>query len=439
MPADPPRTTVITNAMVFDGSGRPPFAGATITIRGDRIEAVTPPPLSESPSADEVIAGDGMTVLPGLIDMHTHLFWEEVLPQFLAYGVTTVRDVGNDVLQIARLADWERQGAIASPRIFFCGPPLEGDPPMLESPHQVVLSEPDDAAPIVDQLVDAGASTIKLYMGITAELMEAAVAQANNREVPVTAHLGRVSSTTAANLGLTGLEHVAQGLYADLVPPEALLEADDRGRLGLPGFWEQVMAGWAIVDLDGTASRRVIDLLVQKQMYLVPTLGTQECKGMTAPGDEVPASQFILPETMRTRWDYGHSMMTGGWQPAARDRARAAFEKMKGFVCRFSEAGGEIVAGSDVSAPFIVPGASLHRELELMVDSGMSQAAALHAATGAAAKVLRQSHRLGTIEPGKLADLVLVKGNPCADISHVRRISMVLKGGERVPLATFER
>lgn len=432
MAPEPDMITVITNAAVFDGTGAPAIPGATVVVRGRRVEAVLGNAGTPGLGAAEVIDARGMTLVPGLIDMHTHLLWPEALRDFLVHGVTTVRDVGNDLECVARWAAEERAGELFSPRIFFCGPPLEGSPAMIESPIQMVLSSPDEATDMVGRLADAGVCAIKLYMGITEELMSAAVGAAHNRHLPVTAHLGRVSASRGAALGLDGVEHVAQGLYNDVVPPEARLGADDRRTLGLPRFWALFLAGWAGVDPGSEASRRIIELLVEGSLYLVPTLGTQVCKAFSAPQEQVDAgSMAATPDAVVSNWATMHAAMTRGWDESAHATAAAAVDRMQRFVGAFHAAGGRVVTGSDVGAAYMVPGVSLHRELELLVHSGLSERDALHSATGAAAAVLGQ-HELGTIETGKLADMLLVDGDPCARICDLRRIIAVFKGGEIV-------
>src|SRR5579859_4385748 len=215
----------ITNVRLFDGTGSPALDGATVLVQRGRIAQVGPHDAVSIPPSTRVINASGKTLLPGLIDMHVHLE-QDTFPLFLANGVTTVKDVGNRLERVVEWSRAERTGELDAPRVFFCGPPLEGDPPLWPD-VALVLPDPASATAAVDRLADAGVNALKVYMRLTEEVLSPLLKCAHERELPVTAHLGRVPASHAIHLGLDGLEHAAQGLYWEVVPPDLRLHADE--------------------------------------------------------------------------------------------------------------------------------------------------------------------------------------------------------------------
>jgi len=410
---------VVRDVTLIDGTGAPPLERATVRIEGGRIASIGRGG-EDVPSGAEAIDGRGLWAVPGLIDTHVHLDLAgvETLPLFLAAGVTTIRDLGGPLDTLAGARRSLADGA-AGPRLLFTGPFIDGDPPTW--PTQTVASnDPDAAVAAVDACLAAGADAIKLYTTLPPESVRRCIEHVGGR-VPVTGHLGRTLASEAMAAGINGLEHALLTPYNDFAPEE--LRTAPGEVMVTPGFWQKVYQGWLAADLDCERARRWIDLLVQRDVSLCPTL-------TVAPG----AGDTPDPELLRyaprvaERWEEA-SRLQPAVTPEARDRARGARSRLQELVGRVHDAGGRIVAGTDTGAiRHLVPGFALHEELSLLAGAGLSNVDVLRAATARAAEALRRSD-LGAIEPGRRADLLLLRGNPLDDLSALRDIHRVVLDG----------
>jgi imidazolonepropionase-like amidohydrolase len=395
----PTPTLVIRNGTLIDGTGRPPVEGATIFVSGNRITRVATGEVT-LPAGIRVIDATGLTILPGLMDMHIHhrpWMW----PLFLQFGVTTVRDVGSDPDLILRDRDRERRGELTAPRIFACGPLLDGDPPVWGTAWRgsVALTSVDQARAVAQRLLDRGVDCLKVYARLPSALMRAIVELAAARDVPVTGHVGAVSARDAAEMGVRSIEHASGIIFP--MPPEV-----------------QELLVRVLVER-GTFI--VATMLVEENFANLPTIGNARYPFLSlVPADET-RGWLNWPNDFRLRDTTAEAF--------ARRRARVAAKAA--FIRAFHRAGGKVVAGSDTPNPFVVPGISLHQELESLVAAGLSPMDAIMSATSVAAALLRRAD-LGTVEEGKLADLVLVSGNPASDIAATCNIRVVIKGGALV-------
>jgi len=395
--AQPPTPTlVIRNGTLIDGTGRPPVEGTTIFVSGDRITRVATGEVT-LPAGVRVIDATGLTILPGLMDMHIHhrpWMW----PLFLQFGVTTIRDAGSDPDTILRDRERERRGELAAPRIFACGPLLDGDPPVWGTAWRgsVALTSVDQARAAAQRLLDRGVDCIKVYARLPSALMRAIVEMATARDVPVTGHVGAVSARDAAEMGVRSIEHASGIIFP--MPPEVQ-------ELLVRVFVER-----------GTFM--VATMLVGENFANLPTIGNTR----------YPFLSLVPPDETRgwLNWRNDFRLRDATDEAFARLRARVAAKAE--FIQAFHRAGGKVVAGTDTPNPFVVPGVSLHQELERLVAAGLSPMDAILSATSVAAALLRRAD-LGTVEEGKLADLVLVSGNPASDITATRNIRVVIKGG----------
>lgn len=395
--AQPPTPNlVIRNGTLIDGTGRPPVEGATIFVSGDRITRVATGEAT-LPVGIRVIDATGLSVLPGLMDMHIHhRSW--MWPLFLQFGVTTVRDVGSDPDLILRERERERRGELTAPRIFACGPLLDGDPPVWGTAWRgsVALTSVDQARAAAQRLLDRGVECLKVYSRLPSALMRAVVEMATARGVPVTGHVGTVSARDAVEMGVHAIEHASGIIFP--MPPEVQ-------ELLVRVFVER-----------GTFM--VATMLVDENFGNLPTIGNARYPNLS-----------LVPADETRRWlDWRNDFRLRGATDEAFARWRARVAAKAAFIGAFHRAGGKVVAGSDTPNPFVVPGISLHQELESLVASGLSPMDAIMSATSVAAALLRRAD-LGTVEEGKLADLVLVTGNPATDITATRNVRAVIKGG----------
>ena len=376
-------------------SGVRECAAHAVVVEGERIAGVVP--VGGLPEGMEVRRLDGCTLLPGLIDCHTHLS-DWMLPAFLAAGVTAVRDTGNDPAWILDRRERTRADPMAGPDILCCGPLLDGDSafwPHIGRPHA-------DAAAIrrsVDEMAERGADAVKLYVHLTTEQIGAAATQADRRGLPLLAHLGSVGGP-----GHGGLGRGARGAAPHGLRPPRRGVADQRGR------------GGRVCRL---ARRR-------RRVVQCPTLVVWDrlCRLNDAAFRHDRRDRWVHPDIARVWERFPHRT---GEVTDRLDRQRSV-NTMKRVLGALAGAGCTVIAGSDAPFPHLVPGFSLHDELSLLVDAGLEPAAALASATSVAADRLGLADA-GRIRPGSIADMVAVDGDPLDDIRVLSDVRLVLRRG----------
>ncbi len=390
--ADTNRVVAIIGATLIDGRGGLPISNAVVIVRGDKIAAAGKRNSTKIPSEAEVFAATGKVLLPGLIDSHFHIERDYELPRLvLSHGVTSVRDPG----QWIEVYDPIRRSTLPQPRCFVAGPHLDC-PPHAHPQDAFAVTNADDTRRAVDRFVDEGASVIKVYYRLPLELIGVACEAAHRRGLPVTAHLELVNAGDAIRAGLDGVEHVTSFGTALAEPDEAehfrkaVAEDNEARRKARYELWSR---------LDLRASPRVrplLDLMVKRQVFLSPTLAVFE----------------------KRRGDRGVTEV----------EARG-FENMLEFARMCHRAGARIVVGSHSVVPKAERGWAYQRELELLAECGLTPMEIITAATQTNAEFFRASTRLGTIEPGKLADLVLLDDDPLKDIRALHRVGRVMLNG----------
>jgi imidazolonepropionase-like amidohydrolase len=384
-------TIAIVGATLIDGRGGPAVSDSVVIVRGDRIATVGNRTSVSIPSGAEVIDAKGLTLLPGLIDSHFHIDGDDPLPAlYLSHGVTSLRDPG----QWIEAYDAARKASAPVPRLFLCGPHLDSPPPAYPNDSYIVR-DADETRLAVNRFVDDGASAIKVYFRLPLALIKVAIETAHSRGVPVMGHLEIVDARDAINAGIDGIEH-ATSFGTALVPlrdaekyRQAML-ADNKARV--EGRYKM----WNSIDLTTPQAKALFKLIVDRGVFVSPTLAVFERQ----PGDKETSSVHVH-----------------------------GFKQMEAFVGMVNKAGAKVVVGSHSDVPHAKRGWAYQRELELLVESGLTPMQALVAGTLENARYFRIDDRLGSIEQGKLADLILVEGDPLKDISNMRRIKRVMLNG----------
>lgn len=405
-PAAQDRVLVLEGGTLIDGTGKPPVADAVIVSTGGRITAVGARGQVSYPTGATVLRLNGRTILPGLIDGHVHLRDYQV-PMFLPYGVTTIADIHNDTAWSIAQRDGLNSGRIKGPRMFVSGARVTGPlgPPTADGSF---VRTPDEARAYVRKLKAAGVDHIKVDLTITDEQLRAVIEESNAVGLKVLGHTQNIRK--AVEMGFTHMEHtdtMARALLAQAGQP-----------LPTSGSPEALV--------DPTLFPPLIDYLVKHGVYVNPTLyliwggSTERWRDWTAaaaPLAKDPRLAFV-PASAKDAW---------GRQP----RPRAGYDKAAEFLRKYSEAGGKILAATDTGCcEQIVPGLSLHYEMQMLTDLGVPPMKAIQGATLWAAEVLGREKDLGSVEPGKLADFAVIEGNPLADIGATKNVRMVIKGGE---------
>jgi imidazolonepropionase-like amidohydrolase len=439
-------TLAVVNARLWDGTGRPPVDGATVVIEDGRVTAAGAG--VAAPDGIAQLDAGGRFVMPGLVDMHVHVLLsggEGSLPAFLGAGITSVRDVGGAPDVLLPLRDAIAAGDRVGPRLFTYGPLLDGDPPIFPPGgisvivHPEPLRTPKDGVAAVRALIARGVDGLKLYAGLRPDLVEAMI-RAVDGAVPVTGHLGRTWASEAIAAGIDCLEHVHATCYQDIARPEDR-HTREGGNGGMPNYWTWLNEGWARADLDADHVRRFVASLVEHDVALSPTTvlitnGISTTEANAEPG--LPYTPRPMVEAREERQRRMQAMReeaeragrpVPGLQrdPAMGQRAR---DQELAFLRRAHEAGVKLVPSTDCgSHTGLVPGFSLLAELELLAAGGIANGDVLQGATRVAAEVLRRERDLGTLEPGKWGDLLVLDGDPLRTMSDVRRTRHVVQGG----------
>jgi imidazolonepropionase-like amidohydrolase len=415
----------LVGATVIDGSGGRPQPDMVVVVHGTRIETVASRADFEIPKTALVVDVSGRWILPGLIDAHAHSArW--ALSRYLAYGVTTIRDVHSTQDSIMALREQAANGAILSPRIYAAGAMIDGSPATYSD--ATAVTNEDEARRAVDARVVAGVDLIKVYTRITPVLLKAITDEANTFHVRVAAHLGLTDAVTAGKLGVRSIEHLSGVPEAALSNPAPLYAAH---RQGFFAGWNAFERSWA--GLDSAALDRVAVALADTRVFLVPTLVLHDTYSrLDDPALINDPGLKAVPDSEQVRWNVPELKARAGWK----DADYAAFRKSRPvqdlFIREFRSAGGSVVTGTDASNQMIVPGLSEHLELELLVEAGLTPSDALLAATRNAASLIG-ADSLGTIAPGKLADLVVIGGDPLQDIRNTRKVEQVMIRGRLLP------
>jgi imidazolonepropionase-like amidohydrolase len=410
----------LEGATLIDGAGGAPKADALILIRNGHIEAVARVNEIPIPKGARRIDLVGKTVLPGLIDAHAHVErW--AAPRYLAWGVTTVRDLHGATDSALALRNDLNLGAIAGPRMFTAGAMIDGVPATYSTATGVATAA--EARRAVDQRAVAGVDYLKIYTKITPALLRPLLDEAKNLRLPVAAHLGKTDALTAARAGVVSLEHMAGVVQAAARSPAAYVRSHD---LFLAG-WTTEEQGWAA--LDSATLARTARALAQTHVAIVPTLILHEMLSrldnpvlLTRPGmEDVPAEAHGVR-------DVAGLLRRSGWRPRDFAGFRRARARQDQFVRAFKRAGGMIAAGTDAANQLLVPGFSLHEEMALLVDAGLTPVEAIAAATRRGGQLLG-ADSLGLVAPGKVADLVVLNANPATSIAATRNIAWVMSRG----------
>ncbi len=395
---------VLTNLRLIAGTGRPAIENANIVIRGDRIVAAGPAASVTVPANFEQIDVHGQTAMPGLVDCHFHIEQDPKMAlRQLANGVTSFRDPGSWFEQFDELKRMMAADGLTGPRMQICGPHIDGENPAYPK-DSVVARDVEEARLFTERNIRNGAEAIKIYFRLPMERVKAVIDVCRKHNVPTTAHLEILDARDALRAGVNGIEHITsfgQCLVnrrrAEVYRQTILKDNSARSK----GRYEL----FAEADFDGPDAKELFQVLREKRPFVTPTLAVFEVR----PG-RMPASLGAQFEPIALR----------------------GFENMKRMTKLTHDHGAQIVLGGHTSVPFAGRGEAPWRELELLVESGLTPLEAIRAATLNGARFLRRDRDVGSIEKGKLADLIVIDGRPDQDISDIRKVSRVMLGGRWV-------
>ncbi|HEX2722520.1 MAG TPA: amidohydrolase family protein [Gemmatimonadaceae bacterium] len=409
----PVGAVVFRNARLFDADSGTMRDHMTVVVSGNRISAVGSSTSVAIPANAEVIDIAGKTLMPGLWDMHVHTDDTDGM-HHIAGGVTTVRDMANDTEELMQRRKRFDEGSLIGPRIVMAG--FMDGPGPFAGPTKVLVDNEKQARDAVNHYADLGYVQIKIYSSIKPELVPAIIDQAHKRHLRVSGHVPAfMTAEQVVKLGIDELQH-ANFLFLNFWGDSI---KDTRTPLRFTAVAERAGA----LDLRSPRVASFLSLLKNRGVVVDPTLNVFEGlftarRGSIMAGDSIIADR--LPPVVR------RGLLAGGLPvPEGKDSIyRSAFPAMLKMVKMLYDAGIPIVAGTDAPAGF-----ALHRELELYSKAGIPNAEVLRIATIGAARVVHMDDRLGSIKPGKLADLIVVDGDPVRNIRDIRRVELTMKDG----------
>jgi imidazolonepropionase-like amidohydrolase len=413
----------LTHVGLFDGTGGAHKADQTIVVRAGRIAEVGPSSTVRPPAGAQTMDLSGHTVIPGLVGMHNHLFYTAAGGRavqmsytgprlYLGSGVTTIRTAGGrSPYAEINLRDAITRGLVPGPRIHLTAPYLTG---AAGGANMNVVTSPEETRRFVAYWASEGATWIKAYTDIRRAELSAAIQEAHRRKLKVTGHLCSVSFREAVALGIDNLEH-------------GMLTASDFDPSRQPDVCPITMArGNSQVDPRGESARAVIQTMVKHGVSMTSTLAVYEPFVANRPTKEPRVLNVMSPELREGYLKVRNEIDSTGTGPITAEGLKSAMAFEKQFV----EAGGLLGAGVDPTGiGGALAGYGDQRNYELLIEAGFTPAEAIRIMTLNGARILGVQQQLGSVEPGKLADLVVLKGDLRADQTVIRQPSLVFKDG----------
>jgi len=431
------RSLVLTHVTVVDVTADQPLKALkvdqAVVITGNQITAIGPADKMRPPQGAQIVDAGGRYLIPGLWDMHVHSLVEGrpdyFFPLLIANGVTGVRDMGGSMPfdRINQIRNDLKNGKLVGPRLgAVAGRVLDGPGTRLDV--AIPVADPNEARQIVRTFKQAGADFIKVYDRLSRDVYLAIVDEAKNKKLPVAGHVPFESNAAqVSESGQQSIEH-AIDIFISASPDEKKLRNELAKPASFSGELRLQTEIKAVVGYDQKKSKPLFSRFAGNGTWQCPTLSVK--RPATLPDNEPlkadPRMRYI-PASVRKTWDenfHQHFLAR-----ASLEQRVLHFQKTLAAVGAMEKAGVEILAGTDIPDPYVFPGFSLHDELELLVEAGLTPTQALRTATSNPARFLGLSDSVGTIEKGKLADLILLDANPLDDIRNTQRIYAVVANG----------
>lgn len=425
----------LSHVRVIDGTGGPARDDQTIVVANGTIQSLGPAASASVPEGAKRMDLSGYTVIPGLVGMHNHLYYTDSIalqvknghieqpglfiaeipytaPRlYLAAGVTTMRTTGSlEPYTDLKVKDRIDANLMPGPAMDATAPYLEGAPTLFAQMHE--LTGPDDAKRMVDYWADEGMTSFKAYMDITRSELGAAIQEAHAHHMKLTGHLCSVTWPEAIALGIDDFEHGPVFTDSQFVPSKKPDVCP--ARLG---------TSWESMDIHGPQVTKLIQNLVTHHVAVTSTLPVFESSAPGRPPLEQRTLDAMSPESAR-------SYLTARARVPVNSPMAQLMRKEMDFEVAFVKAGGLLLAGPDPTGNGgVLPGFGDQREIELLVEAGFTPEQAVHIATEDGAIFLGRQDRIGTLAPGKQADMVLIKGDPSKNIDDIENVVTVFKNG----------
>jgi imidazolonepropionase-like amidohydrolase len=442
-PPSPP--LVFTHVTVLDVAGGTALPDRTVVITGDRITELGPSQSVRAPEGAQVIDATGKFLIPGLWDMHVHWLHKDYLPLFIANGVTGIRLMWGTPFH----HQWRReieQGALRGPRMSIASSIVDGQPPIW--PGSTAVKDAAEARQAVIRAKQEGAEFIKVYSRLSREAYFAIADEAKKQGLPFAGHVpAAVTVAEASDAGQHSIEHFTNVLEASSAQEEELRRKSAEALSNLPEGQKfpsrAILRSLFRLTLDTFSPEKANALaarFARNHTWQCPTLTVlRNMAFIQDPAIHNDPRVKYMPPGIAAGWDPRGDFRLQDRTPDDYELSREMYRKQKELIVPMRRAGVEFLAGTDVLNPYCFPGFSLHDELALLVESGLSPMEALQTATLNPARFLGKEKDLGTVEKGKIADLVLLDASPLADINNTRKIDAVVTGGKLLGKAELQK
>lgn len=439
-----PKPLVLTHVTVIDATGTPAKSDMNLVIANGRIVELGNANNVHVPKDAQVVDATGKFLIPGLWDMHIHWYFKDYLPLFIANGVTGVRQMWGMPLH----HQWRKEiesGSLLGPRMVIANPIVDGPNPIW--PGSISVKDEAEARQAVAKAKQDGADFIKVYNRLPRAAFLAIADETKKQGLPFAGHVPQsITVTEASDAGQKSIEHLTGILGACSSREEELRKAREAGDMNLPQGQRSPnpasLRPLTRLMLETFNNEKAADLfarLKRNHTWQCPTLTVlRSIAFLDDPSLGSDPRLKYMPSSIRKSWDPTTDFRFKERTAEDFELARLVFKKQVEVVGLMRRAGVEFLAGTDVLNPYCFPGFSLHDELVLLVGAGLTQMEALQAATLNPARFLGKERELGTVEKGKMADLVLLEANPLVDISNTQKINAVVVRGKLIPKSELQ-
>jgi imidazolonepropionase-like amidohydrolase len=422
----------IVGGTLIDGTGRPAVTDATIIVQDGRIREVGKRSEVSLPQSAEVIDAKGKTILPGFVDGHCH-YRDWMGELYLAFGVLTCPNISNNPVDwIIAQREGQRNGSIRGPRVWAAGNVIDGPPPeaaggLRRQRTSIIVESEEEARKAVRTLVQKGVDGIKLFERLTPQAAKAAADEARRLGRPVFGH--SLDIFAAAEAGYQSVEHSWSVLYTSI--QDTKKKADlDKARMS-----RKIDTAEAHIHMEPAMFERIIKVMVEKRVHWSPTWATW-FRPLAKNAQEMKRRELALLKNPRLRYLPSYILKDTesffakyeSSAPEKRSDLMSGYKMVQEFARKFAAAGGKIHSGSDPN--HVVPAYAVHAELEMLVEAGLTPLQAIQTATLNVAQAWRKDKDYGSVEKGKVADLVIVRGDPLQNISDTQNVEMVFMEGK---------
>ncbi len=427
----------IVGGTLIDGAGRPAFIDSVVIIGDGKFQEVGKRGEVPIPQGAEIVDANGKAVLPGLIDGHCH-YRDWMGELYLAYGVTTCPNISNNPVEwIIAQREGVRSGSIRGPRVWASGNVIDGPPPeglggQRRQRTSIIVKSEEEARRAVRMLVEKGVDGVKLFERLTPQAAKAADDEARRLGRPVFGH--SLDIFASADAGYQSVEHSWSVLYT------SIQDAKKKSLLDAARMLGKIDTAEAHIHMEPAMFDRIIKVMIEKKVHWSPTWATW-FRPLSIYAEEMKRRELTLLKNPRL--SYLPSFLLKDTEnlfakyekaaPEKRSQLMAGYKMVQEFVRKFAGGGGKIHSGSDPN--HVVPGYALHAELQMIVEAGLTPLQAIQTAALNVAQAWRKDKDHGSVEKGKVADLVIVRGDPLKNISDTQNVEMVFMDGKKMDIS----